>query len=269
MRIFYGGIAYRSVDVAHHEAVLSFQEECLARGIAVDRCMITGVLISRSRSIVASNFLRSEADVLLTIDSDIVFRAQDAISLCEKALKYDLIGGCYATRGSRRKVAALLPHGEAVVFANNEEPLQVRYLAAGFMAISRSVVEKIRDTLPLCDQGTKDTPSEADLPFWPFYMPYVIPVKEKQKNVYLSEDVAFCERAKGVGFKMWLDPTIRLGHVGDYMFLLEDLIRPERPEAQPMTLTQQNGYIEWCLQTRNPPKSPSRAERRRQKRAAE
>lgn len=29
-----------------------------------------------------------------------------------------------------------------------------------------------------------------------------------------GEDIAFCNRAKELGFKLWCEPTVRLGHIG-------------------------------------------------------
>jgi hypothetical protein len=38
----------------------------------------------------------------------------------------------------------------------------------------------------------------------------------------LSEDYSFCERARRCGYKIWADTTIRLGHIGKYVFYWED-----------------------------------------------
>ena len=43
--------------------------------------------------------------------------------------------------------------------------------------------------------------------------------------VYLSEDWAFCDRARKLGFKVWLDPSIFINHVGEYSWNLADAIR--------------------------------------------
>jgi len=64
-------------------------------------------------------------------------------------------------------------------------------------------------------------------------------------HIYLSEDWAFCQRAKEAGFKLWVYPGIRVGHYGSYMYTLEDLIRPERPLPQPLKFDRQpNGNLD-------------------------
>jgi len=33
-------------------------------------------------------------------------------------------------------------------------------------------------------------------------------------NSYVGEDYLFCDRAREAGFQVWVDPTIKLGHMG-------------------------------------------------------
>ena len=68
-------------------------------------------------------------------------------------------------------------------------------------------------------------------------MPFTIPWPG-DGYMYLSEDWALCERAKGRGYQCWLDPSIRLMHYGEYGFTLEDLARPARPGPSPLMLVQ-------------------------------
>ena len=205
------------------------------RGIEyTDATVVGDALISRARSIVASAFLRSDADVLLSIDSDIWFRPQDAISLCEKA--DGIIAALYMTRSLNTQPALMLP-SKPVTMGPESEPVEVPFASTGFMAVERKVFEALSGVLPLCHQGWSDR--GADTSFWPFYMPYTIPW-EGDGHMYLSEDWAFCQRAKDAGFKVWLDPQVRLGHMGTTMFTLEDLIREPKPEAQVITLARRD-----------------------------
>jgi len=244
LRIYYGEICYNSVNPAHHDAVVSFALECGRRGITVDRGVVVGdALVSRSRSIAASAFLRSKADVLLTIDSDIWFRAADAIKLCEEALEYDFIAGLYLTRGIKKQSALLLPVDVPVIFQDDSKPVEVRYISTGFMAVSRKGMEKTLEhsKVPHCHKGM--THLGQDTSFFPLYMPFVIPDDGPEENLYLSEDWALCQRAKDAGFKMWLDPSIRLGHVGQEMYTLEDLLRTPKPDPKPIKLIQKAGQL--------------------------
>lgn len=239
MKIYVGGVVYRMLTVEYHDSMLRLAHLCGQRGIAIEHGVVKGdALISRSRSLAASAFLRSSADVLLTIDSDIWFPEGDAIALCQKAMEYDLIGALYMTRALETQPAMMLPQDEPVVFAANSQPVAVPFISTGFMAVHRRVFESLAPTLPLCHQTWKQ--NGTDTSFWPFYMPYCIEWP-KDGYLYLSEDWAFCQRAKDAGYKVYLDPSIRLGHVGTRMYTLEDLLVPPKPKPTPLVLRRAPG----------------------------
>lgn len=201
-----------------------------------DGTVVGDALISRSRSMVASTFLRSDADVMISIDSDIWFRAEDAIALAEKAVEYDMIGALYMTRNLNTQPALMLPDG-GVSFDPGAQPLQTPFVAGGFTAVNRRVFEALSAGLPLCHQGWSNR--GVDTSFWPFYMPFVIP-SATEGSIYLSEDWAVCQRARDAGFQVWLDPSIRLGHIGSYMYTIEDLLRDPKPATQPLKLLRES-----------------------------
>ena len=236
MRIFIGGTVWRTVEVAHMQSMLQLQRHLDARKIEfIDATVVGDALVSRSRSIVASAFLRSDADVLLMIDSDMYFQPEDAVRLCEQAGRYGIIGALYMTRNIQTQPALMLPPDQEVTFAGGTQPVEVPYASTGFLAVHRRVFESLskRPDMPVCHKGWNDR--GQDTSFQPFFLPLVIP-NEVEGAYYLSEDWAFVHRAKEQGFKAWIDPTIRLGHVGSYTYTLEDLLRPQRPQPGPLRL---------------------------------
>ena len=234
MKVFLGSAVWRSVEVGYHDSVLRFADAAREAGVELVNGVVVGdALVSRSRSIVASAFVRSDCDILLTIDSDIIFRAQDALTLCRKAMDKYLVGALYMTRNLESQPALMLRPYRKVVFGNNANLVEAEFLSTGFMAVHRSVFEKLKEGLPHCHQGWKN--QGMDTSFWPFYMPYTIPW-EGDGHMYLSEDWAFVQRAKEAGFTPWLDPSIRVGHIGTYTYTLEDLIRSPRPNPLPLVL---------------------------------
>ena len=52
---------------------------------------------------------------------------------------------------------------------------------------------------------------------------------------YIGEDYLFCDRAREQGFEVWIDPTIKLAHVGVHEYegcFGEDWLYPRMQEAQ-------------------------------------
>lgn len=234
MKIYVGSIVYRTVEVPHYDSMIRFHKLCQEAGIEVVEGIVRGdALVERSRSIAASAFLRSDCDVMLSIDSDIWFRPVDAIALCQKAMEKQVIGALYMTRSLNTQPALMLPD-HPVVLAGNAEPVETPYVSTGFMAVARPPLEALQKTLPLCHQ------TWGDSSFWPFYLPYVVEWPD-DGHILLSEDWAFCQRVKDAGFPVYLDPSIRLVHHGDYGYTLEDLVRPPKPSATPLMLTRRDG----------------------------
>lgn len=238
MKIYLGSPIYRQPEFAYHTSIIRL-ERLLNQldDVELDYGYVPGDAdVSRARNVAASAFLKSDADVLLTIDSDIWFRPVDAVELCRKAMEQDIIGALYMVRSLKTKQPApLIAQGQTVTLQAGEPPVEVTFLATGFMAVHRKVFKKLAESLPLCMQST-------NLPFWPFYMPFHIPWPG-DGHLYLSEDYAFCQRSREAGYKIWLDPSIRLGHMGQREFRLEDLVT-DFPEPMPMRLTQRDNGIE-------------------------
>jgi len=246
LKVFYGGIAGRSITVPHSMLLRKLFLEAQKGGemeIREDAAIHGDALVSRSRSIAGTLCLKSDCDVLLGIDSDIIFQPQDAIELCKKAADgFDIIGAVYMVRSlANVQPAQILGENKSIVFQPStatqpNPPIAVRYLATGFMAVNRKVFEKLAETLPLCHKP-------ENWGFYPFYMPFVVP-DPAMENIYLSEDYAFCQRATEAGFKVWLDPTIRLGHIGEYTYRLEDFLA-KRNAPQPIFMSQkEDGRME-------------------------
>ena len=181
-------------------------------------------LVSRSRSIAASMFLASDCDVFLSIDTDIVFKAEDAIRLCEHALALDaVLVGLYKTRSPEGIPASLLYKGTAI---DSTEHLvtEIEYGATGFMAFPRGVAERVAALLPLCHE-------DQPWAFYPMFQPFVAD-DDDGHPIYLSEDYAFCKRAACAGFPTYCLPDVRLGHVGPSLYAFpEGPYRLERLDA--------------------------------------
>jgi hypothetical protein len=214
--IYVGAVVGRSYEPEHVACLMRLLRH---PNVQYDR-QHGDALIERSRSIVATRFLeRSEAEVLLHLDSDIVFRAEDALQICQQALTHNLVAGIYFTRSSRDCHSTSWLGYERLHLGDDPTPVPIRYAATGFLAAHRRVFERLaaRPDLPLCH------PDEV-WRFYPFYLPMIVD-NDRGQPVLLSEDFAFCERARQEGFSVYANPAVRLGHVGTYTYRLDDARR--------------------------------------------
>lgn len=176
-------------------------------------------LISRVRSIAVSQWLREDdGDVFLMFDDDIVFRPDEAARVVALAReKKGIACAAYPVRGGSHLALRTLEQGE-LRFGPDLEPIEVRWAGTGFIAAHRSVCEAIAATMPLCHPD--------NLQFWPMFQPVIYTTEApdgEEVSEYLSEDWAFCERARRLGFQVWLDRTVELTHLGEAAYTVRTM----------------------------------------------
>lgn len=163
--------------------------------------------IGRSRAIIVTKwFHETNDDVFLMIDADLTFTPADCdhvVELCRSGL--DIVCGAYPVHNGEHLSLRCLPGQDSVQFGPNEPPMEVQYAATGFMAVHRRVIENLVTTVPLCH-------SFESWAFYPLFQQPVIPDEHVGGWARLSEDWGMCEMARRAGFKVWLDPTVKLGH---------------------------------------------------------
>ena len=231
MKIVLAACSYRYLDKATAFAIAKLSTYLSNGGKPGHRFLHTlrspDADIARARSQIATDFLElSDCDALLFIDDDIIFNPEDAVKLadfCEKT--EEIVCGAYVTKSDPPQLACRLYDNQRVLFHAAEKPVEILYAAGGFTMIHRKVFENMKRKLFLCFAGSKSQKA-----FYPFFIPMAKRVSSiinlfKKEWEYLSEDFAFCDRARQDGNKIWLDPSVRLEHVGPYRYSLEDLER--------------------------------------------
>ena len=199
---------YRSMDLGTVQSIIPLVQ----RGWPVMFRGGDGLLVRSRSSLVSQWYRESPDDVYLMIDGDIVFHVDDAEHIVEKCRELKgIVCGLYSNRSGDHPTLRQ-GSGKDITYKKGAEPVEIEYGATGFMAVHRDVIEAMVKTLP---------PLHPQKPwgFWPFF-----DLMHKDYEL-LSEDWAFCERARQHGFKTYVDPSIRLGHQGDKLYRVEDILQ--------------------------------------------
>lgn len=188
-------------------------------------------MIDRARSQEASMFYNhSDADILLFLDDDITYNPNEIVKMCREAYeRKTIVGGAYVNKKEQNTWITSKPlNDEPIVFDESGKLIEVRWVAGGCMAIHRNVLtDMIHELkLPVCHP--------TDLKFWPFFLPQLWQ-HSNGDFLELSEDWSFCENARKIGYQIYLDTSVRLGHAGRYNYTLEDLARQPRPQEMVIT----------------------------------
>lgn len=218
---------YQSVGFNYMSSIQSEIPKLCEAGISVTIQYSIGDAVQKQRNTLAMQFLKSGCDLMLMVDSDMGFRAEDII----RDIKYGKpVMGCnYPTRRLRweamagnsiEQVKNSMHVGITIGYRNNQtmklnmalasgtnhpfKPLKVAYIGGGYMLIQRRVLTRIanRKLVPARKGGG-----------WQFFA-----FTAQETGEQRGEDYSFCDLARKVGFDVWLDPQARCSHLGMYLF---------------------------------------------------
>jgi hypothetical protein len=199
------------VTVKYMLSVMRAVDALLHHGVEVSLEVLANSLVQRARSNIAANFLTNPTTThLIFIDADIEFGPSDLIRLLDH--DRDVIAGIYPRRGLPIDFAfRALPDADG--YARRcpvSGAIEVEMVATGFMCIKRHVFERMAQAWPaekFRGEPGELTPEQERHLF--NYFPVTV-----EDGLLLSEDYGFCRRWRALGGEIWIDPAIRLGHIG-------------------------------------------------------
>ena len=201
----YGG----NITSGYFHSFLDFFPYALQNGIPFSvETLPNCSLISLGRDIMLARALQDpEWTHLLWIDADLRWKGEyvHSMILDDK----DIVGGLYPKKGLPIDFASSpVPGGEDTEFL-----FETIYVATGFMMIKRHVIEKMVEEF----QDLKFFYQGGD-----GYIDLFAPIIDKEtNNLYLTEDYAFCYRARSLGFKCYMSKRFELPHLGQMEYSAE------------------------------------------------
>lgn len=172
--------------------------------------------VDRTRCEMATRALDDGFDELMWIDSDISF--EDGAVDRLRAHDLPVVSAAYAKKGVQDFALEHLDATESFIVGDGGGLYDVAHVGFGFVLVKRGVFENVQHhfSLPDCNVGA--------VRCVPYFLPMVVAAQGGSglEYRYLSEDYAFCERARQTGHRIVVDSTIRLGHVGKYTYAWED-----------------------------------------------
>jgi glycosyltransferase involved in cell wall biosynthesis len=185
-----------------------FAQVAPQHGITIQIGSICGCsVVSRARNLLAQDMLESQCDYLLFIDSDINFEPEDIFRLMAWGAepKKGIVAAVPRTRSENKVYIATLDYDENQELTMNGMGLvRAERVATAFMLVRREVFVTMTEAHP--EWQYYDTRSNRMIPcLFDFQL---------TEEGYMGEDFLFCDRARELGFEVWIDPSISLGHMG-------------------------------------------------------
>lgn len=192
--------------------------------------VVGGSVIHKARNELCAHFLRSECTDLLFIDDDMEWSPNSVLRLL--ASDKPLIGGVGRMRVQKPNTDPAVwcwrPLQENGALHQDEMgAVEVKGFGAAFMLVNRRVLHDMATAHPEWKRaGAPDWPQDLRDNYYEFFR-----TGEQGSDIEFGEDYVFCNRWRAMGNSVWVDPTIKLGHVGSFNYSgsIEDvLVEPQQ-----------------------------------------
>lgn len=178
--------------------------------------VIGSSILPMARNMLIAKGLAMGADKLVLIDDDVSWHSDDFQKLVLAPEK--IVAGVYQKRPHNHTDApemavSLFPGG---LQADERGLCEVDGAATGFMRVDREVFEAMKAHVVKLGDDKCDPEQEKHLHE---FFQFARHQKDDGKTYLEGEDYNFCRKARTLGFKTWIDPSIKLGHhVGQFKF---------------------------------------------------
>jgi hypothetical protein len=166
--------------------------------------------IARCRSMIVAKFLsQPQATHLVMIDTDVCWEHGGLVRLVEAGV--DFVAGAYPMRvGDGTQFHMRMLPREVHTADPKTGLVEVEAVPAGFMCLSRSMLERMRDRHPETKFSFRECPGGVA---WDLFEAYWETDADGLRHKY-GEDYSFCKRWRDMGGQVWVDPSISMGHLG-------------------------------------------------------
>ena len=192
-------VAIPTLDFVHSafvESLVKLQKRLSLECVDYEVCIISGTLVYVARDKLACEAINSDYTHVLWLDSDMVFQPDIFTDLMDTGK--DFVTGIYHARRPGHQSCIFkrcddLDHLERFE-QYPRETFEIGGCGFGCVLIKAEILKAVQYNYKTC------------------FLP----------KAQFGEDIAFCNRARAMGFKIWCEPTVQCGHIGHITVYPED-----------------------------------------------
>lgn len=200
-------------------AIIETLTLCRKHGVKVTvASRIGSALIDKTRDEIVHAYLHTtDGTDLLFIDNDIVWNADDVLRLLMWATTHDFVCGPYCVKQDDPSFYYdLLPDKAGKIIQDSEGLIELKSAPGGFNMISRKALENMVLGNPELNYVAHRGEFKGET-VCALSMMYLHENSDGTRS-RIGEDIAFSNRYRQTGGRMWLDPAIELGHIGKKVY---------------------------------------------------
>ena len=185
------------------KSLLREQYQAAAEGLLIEVALLSGCsLITQARNQLCRDFYESDCDRLVFIDSDVAWEPGALVRLAKHPV--DVVGGAYRYKADEESYPVEWLDRPELRADPATGLLEVASLPGGFLSISRAALDRLSDAYPQQAYTYKGHGYHGY-----FHAPI-------RGGGLWGEDAAFCVDWRNCGGQVWLDPELKLTHVGGH-----------------------------------------------------
>jgi len=202
-------------------------------GVSVRLGHVSGCsIITMARNMLVDQFLQSDCTDLLFIDADVIAEPDHILRLMAQSGDKDITAGAYPRRRKDKMFFMDLHYDDEGNLEFEGSMMRVNRVGTGFMLVRRGVIEALAERADTY-LGQDGVGKVANI--------FEFKLKD---GMFVGEDYAFCDAARALGYKVWLDVEISLPHVGTEEFTNDfktEVLMPLLDEIRKKKLKVANG----------------------------
>jgi len=154
-------------------------------------------LVQRARNSLFRLALQGNYDDLFFIDSDCEWNPEWFFRLLDRP--EPIVGGALIKKSENEGYTVKLTD-KKLKYSNDNKLIEVDGVGTGFMKVSRFALEKLWEMSDVYTSEGEEHRMICDI--------------KVENGDLISEDFVIANKWKSLGYKIWLDPTITLNHIG-------------------------------------------------------
>lgn len=170
--------------------------------------MNSGLIHAVRNELVHTALKRPEVTHILFIDDDIIWKPDDVLRLMAWSTKHPIVCGVYPARVEEPTFfVELAPSADGKIQQTEDGLIKAKGVPAGFLLIKREVFENetVKAQCPVTKPARGDLKDELVYGHFDFI---------HEGLTGCGEDIAATRRWIRAGYEIFVDPTIRLQHIG-------------------------------------------------------